>query len=200
MKALRVPLFLFALPAVLLRFAPGSASGLLYDRTAILNGEWWRLWTGHWVHFSPSHLGWNLVVLLGAGTWLESLRPGALLRYTLAAAPLISGALLVAEPAMQTYGGLSALAVGGVAVLACVQCDRPQADRIPWCGLLLLLGAKIAYDATHVLPLFSRFAGESVRASAWAHAAGAASALIFYSAAFERIRFAFCLAQPGSRK
>jgi len=67
MKSSRPVLLLAVLPAILLWLVPTTHSALLYDRTAILRGEWWRLWTGHWVHFSFSHLAWNLAVLLGAG-------------------------------------------------------------------------------------------------------------------------------------
>jgi rhomboid family GlyGly-CTERM serine protease len=39
-----------------------------YDRSAVLRGEVWRLVTGHFSHWSPSHLGFDLFafVLLGA--------------------------------------------------------------------------------------------------------------------------------------
>lgn len=177
MKALRLVLPLFALPAALLGLAPQV---FLYDRTAILHGEWWRLWTGHWVHFSVSHLAWNLTVLFGAGVWLERLRPGALLRYLPAAAPLISLVLLAGEPVMQSYGGLSGLATGVVTLLALVQLGQDHAGRVWWIGVLALVGWKIAFEAGHAVPLFSRFATSAVRPSALAHAAGAATAVAFF--------------------
>ena len=42
---------------------PGVGEALVYDRSAILTGELWRLVTGHWVHFSASHLFYDVTVL-----------------------------------------------------------------------------------------------------------------------------------------
>lgn len=180
MKTWRHPFVLYVCPALLLWLAPGIRDPLLYDRTAILHGEWWRLWTGHWVHFSASHLAWNLAVLLGAGVWLERLQPGRLLHLALVAAPLISLALLVGEPAMQAYGGLSGLATGLVVLLALTQLGRRGQDRRWWCGLLVLVMVKIATDATQTEALFVGFGPQAVRSSALAHAAGAAAALALF--------------------
>lgn len=179
MKAFRMPLLLFALPAALVAFA-ASGSGLWLERFALVEGGFWRLWTAHWVHFSISHLAWNLVVLLGAGAWLERARPGWLLRHTLVAAPLISVILLVAEPAMRVYGGLSALATGVVTLLALVQLHDRRADRALWIALLLVVAAKIVHDASHATALFGRFDTPGVRPSVWAHAAGAGTALALW--------------------
>lgn len=192
MKALRPALLLFALPAGLLGLAPEA---FLYDRTAILRGEWWRLWTGHWVHFSASHLAWNLVVLLGAGAWLERLNPGRLIRYTFVGAPLISLGLLVLGPAMQVYGGLSGLATGVIVLLAFTQLAAHRPDRSRWIAVLALVVLKIAYDAGHAAPLLSRFDSPALQPSALAHILGAALALpVFLSR-----QPAFCvpLGQPA---
>jgi rhomboid family GlyGly-CTERM serine protease len=180
MKTLRTPLLLFALPAALAALGPATTNQLWLERAALGRGELWRLWTAHWVHFSASHLGWNLAVLLAAGAWLERARPGWLLTHTLVAAPLISLALLVVEPAMQAYGGLSALATGTVTLLALVQLENRRADRPLWTALLLLVAGKITYDASHATALFSRFDLPAVRPSAFAHAVGAGMALALW--------------------
>lgn len=180
MKALRAPLLGFALPAALLAFAGDSAGRLGLERTALVRGEVWRLWTAHWVHFSASHLAWNLAALLAAGTWLEHLRPGWLLRHAAVAAPLISLALLVLEPAMRVYGGLSALATSVVTLLALEQLQSRRADRPLWTALLLMVAAKIVYEAGHASALFAHFDAPGVRPSAWAHATGAAAALALW--------------------
>lgn len=179
MRSFRIVFLLFALPATLLWLAPGIHDALFYQRAAVSHGDWWRLWTGHWVHFSFSHLGWNLLVLLAAGCWLEYLQPGRLLRYTLVAAPLISLVLLEGEPAMETYGGLSGLATGVVVLLALAQLTRQRSDLVWWCAVLLLVAAKTAFDAVTTQPLFSQFEGMTVRSSVWAHAAGVGTALAY---------------------
>lgn len=180
MKSFRPVLLLAVVPALLPWLIPATHGALLYDRTAILRGEWWRLWTGHWVHFSFSHLAWNLAVLLGAAAWLEHLRPGWLLHYTLVGAPLISLVLLVGEPAMQIYGGLSGLATGVVVLLALTQVGRPGSARSWWTGALVLIAVKTAFDASHAHALFAQFDSRAIRPSALAHVAGAGTALAFF--------------------
>jgi len=181
MRGLRVPLLLFAVPAALLGLGQNSADTLWwFDRAALQRGEFWRLWTGHWMHFSLSHLLWNLAVLLAAGTWLERRFPGWLWRHAVVAAPLISLGLFFGEPAMQRYGGLSALATSVVTLLALAQLGARRADRALWSGLLLVIAAKVIHDAGHARALFTRFDSPEVRPSVFAHAFGAAAALALY--------------------
>ncbi len=91
-----------ALAVFLVRGADGP---LVYERPAILHGEIWRLWTGNWVHFGASHLGWNLAVLVAAGGWAERIAPRPT-RWLLVLAPgLIGVALLGLEPALSVYCG-----------------------------------------------------------------------------------------------
>jgi rhomboid family GlyGly-CTERM serine protease len=177
MKPFRTPLFLFGLPAVVVAFASSRAGLLLFDRTALAQGELWRAWTAHWVHFSASHLLWNLAAIIPAGAWLEHRHPGWLLRHTLLATPLVSLLLYFAEPAMQRYGGLSALATSIVTLAALTLVFSARPDRMAGVMLLLLVTGKIAYDLTHATALFSRFDAPLVRPSVFAHAAGAAVAL-----------------------
>lgn len=180
MKCLQPPLLLFSLPAVLVALCPAAHDALLYDRAAIAHAELWRLWTGHWVHFSRSHLLWNLLVLLPVGAWLEKLQPGRLLRYVLVAAPLSSLGFLGLAPGMQTYGGLSGLATGAVTLLALAQLARNRGDRVYWLAVLLLVAAKIILETGRSRALFSDFSSPAMHVSALAHAAGAGLALAFF--------------------
>jgi len=173
MKTLRVPLLLFALPALVIAFAPPRLPLLLLERRGLFAGEIWRLWTGHWVHFSLPHLTWNLAALVAAGAWLERARPGWLLRHTLVAAPLLSLALILLEPAMHAYGGLSGLATSVVTLLALEQAHARRADRPLWIALLLLVAGKILAEAGQDTTFFTGFASPAVRPARWAHAAGA---------------------------
>jgi rhomboid family GlyGly-CTERM serine protease len=170
---------LAVLPA-LLGFVPAVRDVLLYNRAAILQGEGWRLWTGHWIHFSSSHFFWNAAVLTAAGAWLERERPGAFAWFLLLAAPVVSLLLLVGAPAMATYGGLSGLATGVVVLLALVQQRRHPAARGWWLAALALVGIKLTLEATASAPLFATYGSEQVRTSALAHALGAAAAGLFF--------------------
>ena len=44
-----------------------STEAFRFDRTAISNGDWWRIVTSHFIHFSYGHLLLNLVALGLAG-------------------------------------------------------------------------------------------------------------------------------------
>jgi len=186
MKTLRTPLALFALPAALAALAPAACR---FDRLAILHGEWWRLVTGHWVHFSVSHAAWNLLVLLVAGTWLERARPGVLWRYTSLAAPLIGLGLLVFAPTMALYGGLSGLAVGVAVLLALTQLSAAPAARAWWCAALTLIAAKLAWETASGAALFSDFGPTAIRPSSEAHWLGAVTALAYHAITLGAARF-----------
>ena len=181
MKPLRVPVLLFALPAIAIAVLGSTAftGGLLWTRDGIGAGELWRLWTGHWVHFSGSHLGWNLGVMVLAGAELESRRPESLWRYTVIAAPLISLALWWVGPsAMVTFGGLSGLATGVVVLLGLTL--RRESGRDRWVGLSLLIfvALKVSHDLLQPVALFSQFSTSGVRPAALSHLAGAGLALL----------------------
>lgn len=188
MKPLRTALLLFGLPALGAAAAPAA---FVYERTAILHGEWWRLCTGHWVHFSASHAAWNLLVLLLSGTWLERLRPGVLLRYTLLTAPLLGLGLLAFAPTMTTYGGLSGMAVGAVVLLGLTLLDAAPAGRLWWLVALALVAGKIAWEAATSEAIFSRFASGAISPSVESHLLGAVLGLAtFVSVRWRTLRAA----------
>jgi rhomboid family GlyGly-CTERM serine protease len=145
---------------------------LLYDRGAVFHGQLWRLWTGHLVHFSASHLGWNLLVVALAGAWIEC--SGFRARgWFAAAAPLaISLALLVGEPTLGSYGGLSGVATAAVA-FACASEWRRGAGRALWCTALGLIGIKTAWEYWGAGSLFAHYTSAAVRTVPLSHLSGA---------------------------
>ena len=58
---------LLCLPALGLIGFSSIMIELQYDRTAILQGEIWRLITGHWTHFPGDHLLWCVLVFAVMG-------------------------------------------------------------------------------------------------------------------------------------
>lgn len=190
MKPLRTTLLLFVVPALIAALAPAA---FIYDRAAILSGAWWRLATGHWVHFSASHAAWNLLVLIGAGTWLERARPGALLRYTPSAALAIGLGLLCFTPTMDNYGGLSGLAVGVVVLLALTHLtDSTRQDRGWWLVVLALVAGKILWEAHAGRMVFSELDADTYVPSVAAHVLGAVTALLYHAA----VRITALFSQP----
>jgi len=155
-------------------FWPGSFNALAYNREQILRGEWWRLITGHWVHFSGSHLFWNLVVMLPAGVWLERLYPAAL-RWTIVLSPLaISLALLAFDPSMAIYAGISGVASGVLVALAVNGLRTQPTARLWWLAVLVLFAAKIAIETRGGRPINPELATQNIHSVPLAHLVGAA--------------------------
>jgi len=151
---------------------------LVFERTRILQGEAWRLWTGNWVHFSPSHLWWNLAVLLPAGIWAERLAPERTRRFFLFAPFIIGGTLLLVDPALARYGGLSGLAAGLLVLLALEQISHGAPDRWFWWAVLALLGLKVAVELSADRTLLARFSDPALHPAPLAHVAGIFAALL----------------------
>lgn len=140
--------------AALLTFGYARLSEvLIYQRPLIFSGQLWRTWTGHIVHFGPSHLAWDLAVFLPAGCWLETLRPRCARWLYLFCPIVISAVLLVFDPTLERYAGLSGLAMGTLVLLAIVQVTNKQESPWLWLGVLLLATAKIGLELRQGAPL-----------------------------------------------
>ena len=79
----------------------------VYDRDAIVAGEWWRLVSGHWVHSDLPHLGWNLGATLLLGGLLELRDRRAWLIALAAGTGAVDAALWFGLPGLTRYCGLS---------------------------------------------------------------------------------------------
>jgi rhomboid family GlyGly-CTERM serine protease len=163
---------------------PGAQSAWLLERAAVQRGELWRWWTGQFVHFGASHLGWNLAVFIVAGGWVERV-DAARARIYFALAPAVIGAVLLGfDPALERYGGLSGLTAGAVALLAIMQLGRDEEaardDRWFWIAVLVLLAAKIGAEFFREQAVFARFGSNDVHVVPLAHLAGVACAAVVY--------------------
>lgn len=91
--SLRLPWHTFILLLIafgLFLFAGPASEALVFDRQAIMQGELWRLLTGHWVHGDWEHLAWNLMAF-GILGWMIETSLGHLKLYS----ALIAGMCLV---------------------------------------------------------------------------------------------------------
>lgn len=91
---------------------------LVLDRDAVLGGQLWRLWSGHWVHLDARHAAINLaalVLMALIAARMRQLRP--LLVASLPMMPLVAALLLLTAPDLQWYAGLSGLLHGWAAWL-----------------------------------------------------------------------------------
>jgi rhomboid family GlyGly-CTERM serine protease len=167
-----------AFVCLLLACLPESlVAQLSWEHGAILSGQWWRLWTGHLVHFGLQHALFDAIVLFAGASLLErELGPRRLLRQLLLVAPLIALALL-AVPGLDEYRGASGLAA--TAALAAGIALWPGAGR--WRPALLAGGVVWAGFSTAqtVRPEWSAAGLPDGVAVAWqAHLLGAACALL----------------------
>ena len=89
--------------AVVIQFNPGWRGWLLCDWDAIAAGEWWRIWTGHLVHFGWPHFVADAGLFLILGRLLERQHP-VISRLALFVMPVvILAAIRWLDPAMIRY-------------------------------------------------------------------------------------------------
>lgn len=186
---IRAPLSLaLALVCVVaLALPPGAVDALALIRAALADGELWRLWSAHFVHFSTQQALTDGAALLIAGSIVEpSLGTRRLGLLLLAGAPLIGLGTLSLAPDLSEYRGASGLAVM-LGAAACVDLWRELPRHRPLVTFVALLFAtKLGLGAAGVeLDLAGLPAGVIV---AWqAHLIGA---LLGLAAAIRPVRSA----------
>ncbi|WP_409420134.1 rhombosortase [Pseudaeromonas sp. ZJS20] len=120
---------------------------LAYLRQAILQGAWWRLFTGGLVHSNDLHLLMNLLGLLLL-SWIY--RPYCNIPRQLACllllVPLIDLAILWLDPSLQRYVGLSGALHGLFCYGALLSLRAGDRQQIWW---LLGLLVKLLWDHWH---------------------------------------------------
>lgn len=174
-----VPIWPGLLVLLLAALPDAVQAQLAWDRAAIGAGEWWRLWSGHFVHFGWLHAAADGGVLLAAALCapraMSGPRAGRLSLLAIVVAPMfLSAVFWAALPGMAAYRGASGLAAMA-AVAACVA----------WLRVAQVRGAARALAAVGLVALFGKILVEAMGGPAggvlpsgvvvaWpAHAAGA---------------------------
>jgi rhomboid family GlyGly-CTERM serine protease len=163
-----------ALAAAIIQLNGAWRDLLVYNRGAITHGEWWRIWTGHLIHFGWPHFIADVGLFVILGRLLEWQHPW-LSRIAIVSMPaVISAAVYWFDPAMTRYGGLSALNVGLLLFLACQGWQRSWIDWF-WPVVLAIYLGEIVLEATkghgHGGGMI-QFDEPSVRVATVAHIAG----------------------------
>jgi rhomboid family GlyGly-CTERM serine protease len=119
---------------------------LRYERAAVLDGAWWRLFTAHVVHLDGVHLALNALAL---GCLLLLCRPVMTVLQALAClllyAPAVGLGLLLFSPDVAWYAGLSGVLHGLLVTVACLLLRvRTPAASLLLAGVLLKLAAEQA--------------------------------------------------------
>lgn len=143
-------LALVSLCLALVFLPEGLGEPMSYNREAILSGEWWRLWTGHFVHFTSMHAWTNCVLLFLLTVALGRIGPWRLVLGLFVVGPVaISFALMILVPEMVAYRGASALAALLLAVCAGHAFEKARGMSAFLLGMLLVAwSAKLFLEVT----------------------------------------------------
>ena len=140
--------------SIIVYCSPGLSELFVYKRQAILSGEVWRLLTAPFVHFSASHIFWDILIFSIAGIAINASGfPGFWIVCCLTA--FIPGLLYIpACPDLQYYGGLSGVATGSAAYYCLCQIFMNGGKIHIWVLILAVMGVKILIEIALHEPLF----------------------------------------------
>lgn len=176
----RIPWVFLALSAaaLVIQLNPAWRETLIYQRTAISDGEVWRMWTGHWVHFGWPHFVVDTGLFLILGCMLERPHRRAALTALVLMPLLVSAVLLIFDPAMERYAGLSALNLGLLLYLALQGWQRDWRDWF-WPAVLVIYVAEVIFEIVSggTGGGMIKFDDPSVKVATSAHVASAVYAL-----------------------
>ena len=133
--------------ACLALFAGADPALLEWNREAIQKGEIWRLWTGHFTHYSFRHVLLDGGFALLAGALAERELGARFLLVLLALASTAIGVGLVLATSLDTYRGLSGLGMALAGAAAAAWWSRSPGSRRLILVLVAALAGKLALEA-----------------------------------------------------
>lgn len=173
--------------AILTYSIPGASALLIYERQAIHAGELWRLFTAPLVHFSTSHLVWNLLVFAPAGIAVSAAGFRRLWLVCIYAALVPGVVFFLAMPQLERYGGLSGLATATAVYFCLGMACRAENNKYLWLLILLFISIKITLEALTGTPIFAQTDTVPFRVLPSVHMLAFSGAVVIY----------FC---PGSKQ
>lgn len=148
---------------------------LVFDRAAVSNGEFWRFFTGHMVHYNFEHLLWDLIAFVILGSVIELNNSKQLIPSLLISSIGVSFWLCFFEPIIMTYCGLSG-ALNGLLVVASMILWKKTESRMYFLVMLSTIG-KICYEFTTNQTVFVSMSAHPMPSS---HLVGFISGLICF--------------------
>ena len=178
--------------ALVVQLQPAWREALIYDRAALQHGEWWRIWTGHIVHFGWPHFiaDGGLLAILGLTLGREFPRDSVL--GFLLMPPVIAAVLYWLDPTMTRYAGLSAVNLGLLLLLAARGWTGNWRDWF-WPAIVVIYVVELTYEIVkggHGGG-FIEFDDPGVKVATSAHLAAVAYALCAWAGAklMDRAKF-----------
>jgi len=159
---------------------PDIRDALIYDREAIFHGEVWRLLTGHLIHLSAGHLFYDMVFLSIVGWIIEAGRYAYYRQLCIFSALIIGLALLLFEPDMYFYGGMSGIACAIILYLGMMGLHESGPARVIYLGAVVVTLLKIGFEWFTGKPIFASEGLVPFRLVPLAHVMGAFTALGAY--------------------
>lgn len=165
---------------VAIALLPGASERLQFERSAVAAGEYWRLMTGHFTHWSAEHLAWDLLVFVVLGSIGEALDRRRFLTVLGAASLVIAAGLWIALPGVPTYRGLSGLDTALFTALAAgtlrsVSREAGSLWSLVVVTLCILLFAKMIFEMLADRAVFVDAAAAGFRPLPLAHVLGVAA-------------------------
>ncbi len=160
---------------------PAFSQTFIYSRELVISGQIWRLFTGHFVHFTLSHLILNLasIIIIFFLFMKVNIRAKDIINLYLFSGTIISMVLLFFAPDMAFYGGLSSLIIS-YASYFCLH--SIQTKSLPlWLssGFLFLLTGKLVLEL-HGASSIVFGSQDNIKVATIAHIAGVIAAIIYW--------------------
>ncbi len=144
------PITLLTLVIILLSawvsLSPTLSTLLIFDRQALMQGEIWRIWTGHLVHFSIRHFIYDALTLGIASFLLDKSSISSIAKFYFYLAVTISVSLFILKPNMAYYGGLSGIACGALYYGALIGIKAPQPLKVISLLIIIFIPIKIMIE------------------------------------------------------
>lgn len=161
--------------------AVDAGAALEYHRDRVAAGEFWRLATGQFVHWSTAMLAADLGVLLVAGLLLARRSRRLLMLCLVVSAAAVGGGVQLLAPQLTRYRGASGIASALVVACALDLARIPGPSRRVAVVGLVLVAVKLAYELATGSSMLPGTCPPGVAVAPVAHLAGVASGAIVYA-------------------
>ncbi len=147
---------------------------LVLDKEALRQGELWRFFTGHFVHFNFDHIVWDMLAFLILGSVIELHRRCYFIFSLLACCSVVSLWICFGATRISAYCGLSGALTGLLVVAAMIQWKSSH-NKIFIYVILATIG-KIVFEMVTRQTIFTDLSSKAVPS---AHAAGFVAGVIY---------------------